>query len=101
MPQDRSSCSPDVGTVNSVPRCVCIIQGIYARIYRAEKGRILLQEVARPVSPSRVACAFWYSMDGGEMPEICFRGLSTACELADMEAGISHAFFCISDSDVF
>ena len=76
-------------------------QGIYARIYRAEKGRRHLEEVAQPVSPNRVACAFWHSMDGGEMPNVCFTGLTTAVELAHMEAGTSHAFLCISDSVVF
>ena len=38
--------------INSVPTCVCIIQGIDARIYRAEEGRILLEKVAQPVSSS-------------------------------------------------
>lgn len=51
----------------------------------------MLEEVAQPVSPNRVACAFWHGMDGSEMPSICFTGLTTACELAHMEAGISHA----------
>ena len=80
--------------INSMPTCVCIIQGIDARVYRAEEGRILLEKVAQPVSPNRVVCAFWHSMDGGEMPSICR-------ELAHMEAGIPHPFLRISDSDVF